>query len=70
MNGITMTLESEKVSDPTDLTFLISQLRALPSDARKYLTWAGFFGERYVICQSPLLLINAKSASRSLRWLS
>ncbi|KAF7324347.1 Histidine kinase [Mycena venus] len=38
-------LGSKKISDPTDLTFLISNLRELPDEARMYLTWAAMFGE-------------------------
>lgn len=42
INGI---LLNRKVSDPINLTYLISHMRELPDEARKYLTWAAFFGE-------------------------
>ena len=35
--------------DPNDISFLISHLRELPDDARKYLIWASFFGSSYVV---------------------
>jgi len=35
------------VSDPSDLSFLMNHLKELPSEARKYLTWASFFGATY-----------------------
>jgi hypothetical protein len=38
-------LGSKKISDPTDLSFLLSNLRELPDEARKYLRWAAMFGE-------------------------
>lgn len=31
--------------DPTDPKYLTSHMRELPEEARKYLTWAAFFGE-------------------------
>jgi hypothetical protein len=45
MNAIEGSLSDQKTSDPTDLTFLISHLRELPEETRKYLVWAAFFGE-------------------------
>jgi hypothetical protein len=45
MSGIEGSLANQKVSDPTDLTFLITHMRELPEEARKYLLWAAFFGE-------------------------
>ena len=45
MSGIEDSLANQKVSDPTDLTFLITHMRELPEEARKYLLWAAFFGE-------------------------
>ena len=36
---------NKAISDPTDLSFLRSQMRELPEEAKKYLTWAAFFGE-------------------------
>jgi hypothetical protein len=38
-------LGSQKISDPTDLSFLISTLKGLPEEAQKYLRWAAMFGE-------------------------
>ena len=45
MSGIEGSLANQKISDPTDLTFLITHMRELPEEARKYLLWAAFFGE-------------------------
>jgi hypothetical protein len=45
MVAVEGSLSNQKISDPTDLTFLITHLRELPEDARKYLLWAAFFGE-------------------------
>jgi hypothetical protein len=36
------------VTDPTDLSFLVSHLREFPEEAIRYLTWAAFFGETQV----------------------
>ena len=36
-------------SDPADLSYLVSHLRELPEEAKKYLTWAAFFGSTWVI---------------------
>lgn len=47
MESIEKSMESQKISDPTDLTFLRQHMRELPEEARKYLTWAVFFGETY-----------------------
>lgn len=45
MLAIEGSLKNQTIYDPTDLSFLISQMRELPEEARKYLTWAAFFGE-------------------------
>ena len=45
MQAIEGSLMNRAISDPTDLTFLRSHMRGLPDEARKYLTWAAFFGE-------------------------
>ncbi|KAF8213626.1 hypothetical protein K438DRAFT_1902622 [Mycena galopus ATCC 62051] len=49
-------LGSKKISDPTDLTFLISNLRELPEDARKYLRWAALFGETFNLTEIAQLI--------------
>jgi hypothetical protein len=42
---IEKTLLSQKlVVDPNDISYLMSHLRKLPVDARKYLVWASCFG--------------------------
>jgi hypothetical protein len=38
-----------KLSDPSDLTFLMSHFEELPEEARTYITWATFFGETQVL---------------------
>jgi hypothetical protein len=45
MSGILGSLANQKISDHTDLSFLITRLRELSEEARKYLLWAAFFGE-------------------------
>lgn len=54
MAAIEHSMTSQKNLDPTDLSFLISHMRELRPEARKYLTWAAFFGETFVT-----LLLNA-----------
>lgn len=49
MKAIEESMVSQNVSDPTDLTFLRRHMRDLPWEAKKYLTWAVFFGETYII---------------------
>lgn len=48
MESIEASLADQKISDPTDLTFLTSQFQELPEEAKKYLHWAAFFGETFV----------------------
>jgi hypothetical protein len=45
MKAIEESMINQKVSDPTDLTFLRHCLHELPVEAKKYLAWAVFFGE-------------------------
>ena len=45
MLAIEGSLKIQTMSDPADSSFLISHMRELPEAARKYLTWAAFFGE-------------------------
>lgn len=45
MLAIEGSLMNKAISDPTDLGFLISRMKELPEEARKYLTWAALFGE-------------------------
>jgi len=45
MKAVEESMINQKISDPTDLTFLRRHLRELPAEVRKYLTWAIFFGE-------------------------
>lgn len=45
MKAVEESMVNQKISDPTDLTFLRRHLRELPVEVRKYLTWAIFFGE-------------------------
>jgi len=41
------------VSDPSDVTYLVMQLRQLPEEAKMYIIWALFFGTTSVLV--PLL---------------
>ncbi|KAJ7226000.1 dual-domain HisK/Mak2 protein kinase [Mycena pura] len=56
-------LESKKISDPTDLSFLISNLRQLPEEAQKYLAWAAMFGETFNLTEIAQLIDGAEDTS-------
>ncbi|PBL00451.1 histidine kinase [Armillaria gallica] len=56
MAAIESSLDTEKTLDPTDLTFLVSQLRELPEEARKYLIWAALFGESFKVTEVALMM--------------
>ncbi|KAF7340087.1 Histidine kinase [Mycena venus] len=58
-------LGSKKISDPTDLTFLISNLRELPDEARMYLTWAAMFGETFNLTEIAQLMDGEDASSGS-----
>ncbi|KAJ6569666.1 dual-domain HisK/Mak2 protein kinase [Mycena capillaripes] len=58
-------LGSKKISDPTDLTFLISNLRELPDEAKKYLTWAAMFGETFNLTEIAQLIDGEDTNSGS-----
>ncbi len=49
MDSVEKSMDTKRISDPTDLTFLRQHMRELPEEARKYLTWAVFFGETYSV---------------------
>ncbi|KAK7064662.1 histidine kinase [Favolaschia claudopus] len=59
------TLGSKKTSDPTDLTFLISNLRELPDEAKKYLRWAAMFGETFNLTEIAHLIDGEDNSSGS-----
>ncbi|KAI3615522.1 histidine kinase [Moniliophthora roreri] len=56
MSTIEPTMVDQKISDPTDLSFLIAQFRDLPEEARKYLLWAVFFGETFKVAEVSLMI--------------
>ncbi|PPQ63721.1 hypothetical protein CVT24_004301 [Panaeolus cyanescens] len=56
MDAIHRGFSNQKIADPTELTFLIDQLRELPEDARKYLLWAAFFGETFKVTEIALMM--------------
>ncbi|KAJ7456503.1 dual-domain HisK/Mak2 protein kinase [Mycena latifolia] len=58
-------LGSQKISDPTDLTFLISNLRELPEEAKKYLRWAAMFGETFNLTEIAQLIDGEDANSGS-----
>ncbi|KAJ7275535.1 histidine kinase [Mycena haematopus] len=58
-------LGSKTTSDPTDLTFLISNLRELPDEAKKYLRWAALFGETFNLTEIAQLIDGEDSSSGS-----
>jgi len=49
-------MANQKISDPTDLTFLIDHMRELPDEVRKYLLWAAFFGETFKVTEIALMM--------------
>ncbi|KIL70561.1 hypothetical protein M378DRAFT_194875 [Amanita muscaria Koide BX008] len=55
MEAIESSMTNQRVSDPTDLSFLISHMRELPPEARRYLTWAAFFGETFKVTEVALM---------------
>ncbi|KAF8630202.1 hypothetical protein AX15_003056 [Amanita polypyramis BW_CC] len=63
ITAIESSLTNQKISDPTDLSFLISHMRELPSEARKYLTWAAFFGETFKVTEVALMMDWEDSSS-------
>ncbi|KAF9258589.1 dual-domain HisK/Mak2 protein kinase [Marasmius fiardii PR-910] len=56
ISAIESTMVDQKLSDPTDLSFLITQFRELPDAARKYLLWAVFFGETFKVAEVSLMM--------------
>ncbi|KAF5355680.1 hypothetical protein D9756_004007 [Leucocoprinus leucothites] len=56
MKAVEESMISQKVSDSTGLTFLRQHLRELPVEARKYLTWAIFFGETFKVTEVALMM--------------
>jgi len=42
-------LAQNVVSDPSDVTYLVMQLRQLPEEAKMYIIWALFFGTTSVL---------------------
>jgi len=67
MAAIQGSLNDQTVLDPTDISFLISHMRELPEEARKYLTWAVFFGETFKVTEVALMMDweDAKGGSGS-----
>ncbi|KAJ7139584.1 dual-domain HisK/Mak2 protein kinase [Mycena epipterygia] len=58
-------LGSKTISDPTDLSFLISNLRELPEEARKYIRWAAMFGETFNLTEIAQLMDGEDTNSGS-----
>ncbi|KAK7694195.1 hypothetical protein QCA50_001375 [Cerrena zonata] len=52
----TSIIDKNMVADPSNLTYLISHLRELSEDARKYITWASFFGATFQITEVSLMM--------------
>ncbi|KAI0320977.1 histidine kinase [Amylostereum chailletii] len=50
------------VTDPNDVSYLISQLRELPSDARRYIIWASFFGSTFRVTDVALVMDRDESS--------
>ncbi|KAG6896745.1 hypothetical protein C0992_006407 [Termitomyces sp. T32_za158] len=47
---------NHNILNPTDPKYLTSHMRELPEEARKYLTWAAFFGETFKITEVALMM--------------
>ncbi|KAF9015434.1 dual-domain HisK/Mak2 protein kinase [Cyathus striatus] len=56
MDVIEKSTTNQKMTDPTDLSFLISHMRELPEETRKYLIWAAFFGETFKVTEVALMM--------------
>ncbi|KIY45235.1 dual-domain HisK/Mak2 protein kinase [Fistulina hepatica ATCC 64428] len=56
MAKIEGSLEDQEISNATDLTFLIAQLRHFPDDAREYILWAAFFGQTFKVTEVSLMI--------------
>ncbi|GAW08325.1 histidine kinase [Lentinula edodes] len=56
MTEIETSMDSTPKSDPTDLSFLVSQFREFPEEARKYMLWAIFFGETFKTTEVSLMM--------------
>ncbi|KAH9921391.1 histidine kinase [Fomitopsis serialis] len=47
---------NKMIADPSDLTFLLNHFRELSEDAKKFLTWASFFGPTFKVAEVALLM--------------
>lgn len=56
MIAIENNLADQKITDPSDVSYLVAHLRELPEEARKYLTWAAFFGETFKVTEVALMM--------------
>ncbi|KAL0581381.1 Chk1 protein kinase [Marasmius crinis-equi] len=56
MSAIEGSMIDHRLSDPTDRSFLVSQFRELPEEAKKYLLWAVFFGETFKVAEVSLMI--------------
>ncbi|KAF9072703.1 dual-domain HisK/Mak2 protein kinase [Rhodocollybia butyracea] len=65
MADIEASMDSTPRSDPTDLSFLVSQFRELPEEARKYMIWAIFFGETFKPTEVTLMMDWDESSGSS-----
>ncbi|KAL1747326.1 histidine kinase [Schizophyllum fasciatum] len=50
-------------ANPTDLSFLTTQLRSLPSEARRYLLWAALLGETFKVTDVASMMDKEESSS-------
>ncbi|KAI5897382.1 histidine kinase [Schizophyllum commune H4-8] len=63
MASIEGTLSSQGSANPTDLSFLTTQLRSLPSEARRYLLWAALLGETFKVTDVASMMDKEESSS-------
>lgn len=56
MNDVEGTFVANEVADPNNLSFLISHLKQLPEDGRRYIIWASFFGATFKVTDVALVM--------------
>ncbi|KAG6837910.1 hypothetical protein H0H93_013063 [Arthromyces matolae] len=56
MQDIEGDAHNHNVWDPIDVNYLTAHMRELSEEARKYLTWAAFFGETFKITEVALMM--------------
>ncbi|TRM62878.1 histidine kinase [Schizophyllum amplum] len=63
MRAIEGTMAEQGSTNPTDLSFLTTQLRSLPSEARRYILWAALLGETFKVTDVASMMDKEESSS-------